>query len=298
MAAFNEDDLDEDVFLAGEGDDDEVERNPQPNPDDDDEIVTTQQQQRPAEADDDDEDFSQRVRKRIGKEVGKRKHAEERAARLESDLAALRAEVDAVKLRHLQDDAKADDASFQQRLADTRAKMKRALEDGDEDAQVEFAEELADLRVEKRAREIAQQQSQQPQQPRLPRGTSQWLESNSWYQSGNPEYRRAAILAAEIDAELQREGYSPEDPRMYAELNARLVEDMPKMAKVLNGGQQRGTRSGGPPVGASTPDGVARSPTGRRRQFTAKDRAEMQAFNLQDTPENRKIWLETHPTQD
>ena len=32
MAAFNEDDLDEDVFLAGEGDDDEVERNPQPNP--------------------------------------------------------------------------------------------------------------------------------------------------------------------------------------------------------------------------------------------------------------------------
>ena len=183
MAAFNEDDLDEDVFLAGEGDADEVERNPQPNHDDDNEIVITQQQ-RPAEADDDDEEFSKRVRKRIGKEVGKRKHAEERAARLESDLAVLRAEVESVKLRHLQDDAKAADDSFQQRLAETRAMLKRAMEDGDEDTQIECAEKIADLRVEakdrERARELAQQQSQQPQRPRLPRGTSQWLENNSW----------------------------------------------------------------------------------------------------------------------
>ena len=246
-----------------------------------------------------EEDYSSRVKKRISKEVGKRKGAEERANRLEAELNALRSDVQAMQSRNAHADQVAAESGLKSKLADTRQRLKQAVQDGDDDAQIALTEQLADItyhiREYERAKATpAQQQGQE--QPQLPRGTRQWLSENSWY--NDPQYRRAAMVAADIDAQLQREGYRPSDPEMYEELTNRLLDEMPKMRSVIGAGtaQPARKRDGGPPVGASTPDGTARRPSSARRQFTAADREAMQQFNLKDTPENRKIWLDTHPT--
>lgn len=255
---------------------------------------------KPEQRDDDDESYSRRVQKRIDKEVWKTKAAQERASRLEADVAALRAEVESVKSRNATADAQAVEGALRDKLASARQRLKQAIQDGDEDGQIAATEEIADLKAESREFERAKRNApaqQQAERP-LPAGTAKWLERNSWYTSGNPAHQRAARLAAELDAELQGEGYTPDDPGMYQELNRRLKAAMPKAASLIGdvGGKPERKRDAGPPVGSSSPDGAAKPPSGSRRPFTAADRDGMRKWNIKDTPENRKIWLANNPT--
>lgn len=250
--------------------------------------------------DDDDESYSRRVQKRIDKEVWKTKAAQERAARLEAQLAALRADVETVKSRNAMADAQAVEGALQDRITSARQRLKQAIQDGDEDGQIAATEEIADLKAESREFERAKRNApaqQQAERP-LPAGTAQWLKQNRWYTSGDPSHHNAARLAAEIDAALQVEGYTPDDPGMYQELNRRLKAAMPKAASLIGdvGGEPERKRDAGPPVGSSSPDGAAKPPSGSRRPFTAADRDGMRKWNIKDTPENRKIWLANNPT--
>lgn len=251
---------------------------------------------------DDDAAYSRRVQKRIDREVRKTKAERERADRLEADLAALRADVENVKSRNAAADAQAVEGALRDRLASARQRLKQAIQDQDEDAQIAATEEIADLKAE--SREMARAKERQPESrpqpaPKIPSGTARWLEQNPWYTGGNPAHQRAARLAAELDAELQGEGYTPDDPGMYQELNRRLKAAMPKAASLI-GDIGEATpprkRDAGPPVGASSPDGTAKPASGGRRPFTPADRDGMRKWNLKDTPENRKIWLANNPT--
>lgn len=252
----------------------------------------------PEPRDDDDESYSRRVQKRIDKEVWKTKAAQERAERLEAELAALRADVETVKSRNAMADAQAVEGALQDRITSARQRLRQAIQNGDEDGQIAATEEIADLKAESREFERTKRnaQAQQSERP-LPTGTAKWLEQNSWYTSGNPAHQRAARLAAELDAELQSEGYTPDDPGMYQELNRRLKAAMPKVANLIGdvGGKPERKRDAGPPVGASSADGTAKLTVGGRRPFVAADRAGMRKWNIKDTPENRKIWLANNP---
>jgi len=252
----------------------------------------------PEPRDDDDESYSRRVKKRIDKEVWKTKAAQERAERLEAELAALRADVETVKSRNAMADAQAVEGALQDRITSARQRLRQAIQNGDEDGQIAATEEIADLKAESREFERTKRnaQAQQSERP-LPTGTAKWLEQNSWYTSGNPAHQRAARLAAELDAELQGEGYTPDDPGMYQELNRRLKAAMPKVANLIGdvGGKPERKRDAGPPVGASSADGTAKLTVGGRRPFVAADRAGMRKWNIKDTPENRKIWLANNP---
>ena len=252
----------------------------------------------PEPRDDDDESYSRRVQKRIDKEVWKTKAAQERAERLEAELAALRADVETVKSRNAMADAQAVEGALQDRITSARQRLRQAIQNGDEDGQITATEEIADLKAESREFERTKRnaQAQQSERP-LPTGTAKWLEQNSWYTSGNPAHQRAARLAAELDAELQGEGYTPDDPGMYQELNRRLKAAMPKVANLIGdvGGKPERKRDAGPPVGASSADGTAKLTVGGRRPFVAADRAGMRKWNIKDTPENRKIWLANNP---
>lgn len=254
-----------------------------------------------AKPDDDDAQYSTRVRKRIDKEVYRRKAAEEREARLSAELAVLRADIEHVKSRNAAADAQAAEGTLQGKLDAARQRLQQAHEDGDSKTLLEATEELADLKSQQRewvrAQEWQKRQQEQTAQANhpiaLPAGTQAWINKNSWFMSGKQP--RAARLAQELDAELQAEGYNPTDPAMYAELNKRLRAAMPKASDWLEDPVSIRTRDLGPPTGSSSPDGRNKPPSGSRRQFTRADLEDMRSYQIPDTPENRKVWLSTHP---
>lgn len=268
--------------------------------------------ERRTETPEDEDDYSTRVKKRIDKEVGKRKTAEEKYAEserlnaeLRQRLETLTADVEQVKKRNATADAQAAEGTLQSKLASARQRLLQAKENQDFEAEITAQEELDDIRAQ--ARELKTRPEQRETRdtspaPVLPEGTRQWLAMNPWYTRAhdNPQHARLARAAAEIDAALQEDGYKPDDPETYNELNRRLRAALPKAASVLSDIGNPASRSperardGGPPSGASSPDATSR-PAGIRRQFTSSDLADMRAFNLKDTPENRKIWLANHP---
>ena len=261
---------------------------------------------------DDDDQWSARVKKRIDKEVGRRKALEERFADRERALLdqinTLSAEVGAFKTRNAAADAQAAEGTLQAKLHSAKQRLRQAMVDGDDDAAVTATEDIADARVEmremaarqERQREQQEQQGRQQQtdnqQPQIPETMGKWLKANSWYQSGqNP---RAARLAAELFEDIRQDGFDPNDTSTYAELNKRIRAAIPRAAdtiKDIESAAPTRRREVGPPTGTSSADGRAAPVSGERRTFTDQDKARMRAFDIEDTPENRKIWLANHP---
>jgi len=258
---------------------------------------------------DDDEQWSARVKKRIDKEVGRRKALEERFADRERALLdqinTLSAEVGAIKTRNAAADAQAAEGTLQAKLHSAKQRLRQAMVDGDDEAAVTATEDIADARaemreMESRKREHQDQRSRQPQtdnqQPQIPETMGKWLKANSWYQSGqNP---RAARLAAELFEDIRQDGFDPNDAGTYAELNKRIRAAIPRAAdtiKDIESAAPTRRREVGPPTGTSSADGRAAPVSGARRTFTDQDKARMRAFDIEDTPENRKIWLANHP---
>lgn len=257
------------------------------------------------DAEDDDAAWSEKVKKRIGKEVYRRKAAEERESQLSADIAALRAEIDQIKSHNADAAARATDGELQGKLASARQRLKQAIEDADTDAQLEAQEALADAKLELREAAARQKRTDSddrqggrppatPANPTMAAGAAAWLEKNQWYLSG--QNTRLARLAAELDADLLQEGHSPDDAGMYQELNRRLRAAMPNAADLIKDAGEtapaRG-RSSGPPTGASSADGQQR-PGGKRR-LTQSDLTQMETFGLDpNSQEDRKAWLATH----
>ena len=258
---------------------------------------------------DDDEQWSARVKKRIDKEVGRRKALEERFADRERALLdqinTLSAEVGAIKTRNAAADAQAAEGTLQAKLHSAKQRLRQAMSDGDDEAAVTATEDIADARaemreMESRKREHQDQRSRQAQtdnqQPQIPETMGKWLKANSWYQSGqNP---RAARLAAELFEDIRQDGFDPNDAGTYAELNKRIRAAIPRAAdtiKDIESAVPTRRRESGPPTGTSSADGRAAPVSGARRTFTDQDKARMRAFDIEDTPENRKIWLANHP---
>ena len=271
-----------------------------------DEKSTEEPDQKPAKADEDDDGYSARVKKRIDKEIGRRKAAEERNAALEARLSALSADVERVKQRNAVADAQAAEGTLQSKLASARQRLLQAKQDQDFEAEMDAQDALDDLKAQARELKAAREEGAARksdgdtprQQPDLPEGARDWLAHNAWYLSGEQKHARAARLAAEIDAALHEEGFSAADPKRYAELNRRLRAALPASAFVRDSAGAKTVerkRDGGPPTGASSADAGAR-PAGVRRQFTAADLKEMQSYQIKDTSENRELWLLNHPT--
>lgn len=254
--------------------------------------------------DDSDEQYSERVRKRINKEVFKRKSAEERNVRLEADIAALRADIESVRLRNATVDAQAVEGALQGQLESARQRLRQAIEVGDVNAQSAVTEEIADLKAQEREwkankeRRVPETPTPAPNTYTPPPGSpvAKWLEKNPWYTGKGTRMER---MAFEVERQLQEEGYAPEEPDLYLELNKRLRSAMPSFSDQIQDieSTKKPTRhGGGPPSGTSSSSGPTTTPPPRRRAFTSEDLREMQSFQMKDTIENRKIWLLMHPS--
>lgn len=286
---------DDDVALDLEIEDESPSGESKPDPDvtaDDAETPEAETEDTPPDraADDEDAGYGAKVRKRIDKEVWRRKSAEEEANRLKAELAVLRADVEQIKTRHSVAEAQAAEGQWRDRLAAAQKRLREAKESGDIDAEIRASDEYAEARDSLRFAEAARKQPPSPAETVLPAGTRAWLAKNAWFQTGaNP---RAARLAAELDAELQADGYSPHDPAMYAELNKRLRAALPNVSPLL--GEIGGQRKPGPPTGASSADGASKAAP-KKRQLASTDLAEMQEYGLNpNSMEDRKAWLRAH----
>ncbi len=251
------------------------------------------------------EQYSKNVQDRIGKEVWKRKVAEEERTRLAAQVETMRADLEALKSRSAEVDAQTAVGTLQDKLRAAQARLRKAKEEGDIDAELEAQTEMTDLHVEARlTSERAQRVTKQPEQPvvqrpqvpdtsSLPPGMRKWLDNNPWYLQG--ENKRAAMLANELDQELRLEGFDPADPDMYDELSKRLQAVFPKsnFIKPITA-EKRSPKDLPPPTGAGSQDGSPKG-AGIKRKLTQEDLDEMRSYGMDPTDkDNRVAWLRTH----
>ena len=163
----------------------------------------------------DDMPYSEKVRKRIAKEVAKRAEAEQKAVELEQRLAELESKTYEIA-----------DKSLKNQHQSVSAELKSAIEEGNTDKQVELYEKMADLRnqMSKTAEYTAQKPKKtEDKQAKAPPLARDWVKSNSeWF--NKPGYRKETAMAYGIDAELTEEGWDVNDPGYYDEMDKRLKE--------------------------------------------------------------------------
>ena len=259
-----------------------------------------------AEGDDDEEPYGKRVKRRIDKLTAKMRQYEQETNHWKERVAELESKTKAKEIAEFQYQAEWSASELTKQIDAARASKKAAIEEGDVDRQIKADEQILELReqlAEKRrlataAKEQATQfkESQQDASPaskadtattipdNLPSGTKQWLKANPWFLKNSDP--RAVEFARTLDAALQEEGYSPEEPGMYAELDKRLQVLVPRLAKAVKTPPK-------PRVAGSSTDGQrADSSAKPSRRLTSEDLGKMRRYGMNpDNPEHRKAWL-------
>jgi hypothetical protein len=158
----------------------------------------------------DDMPYSEKVRKRIAKEVAKRAEAEQKAVELEQRLAELESKTFDFASK-----------SLKSQHQSVSTELKAAIEEGNTDY-----EKMADLRNQ--MSKTSEYQAQQPKKSenkevKTPPLARDWVKGNSeWF--NKPGYRKETAMAYGIDAELTEEGWDVNDPGYYYEMDKRLKE--------------------------------------------------------------------------
>lgn len=202
---------------------------------------------------------SKGIDRRIQKALARATAAERRAAELESRQVELEQRLQ----QRSQDAARREDAAvstFRQgveaKLAAAEKVFVDAYNSGDSaallTAQKDISRAQADLRDlelwERQTRAAPQPQLQPqppapPQQefqpPEIPEAALSWVNSNPWFGAGPGKDFLATRLAGIISDKLVAAGEDPADPEFYAEVTRQLVEQMPRMARLVGGQDSR-----------------------------------------------------------
>lgn len=183
------------------------------------------------------DDYGPRVERRIRKLVSQRREAETAAREqqeVNAQLQARLARLEKGTAYNAQNQAQRD---FSQRYSDTQRALKKAIEEGDTDAQLDFTEQIADMRAQARLSQIraaqpspapqVQRAAPQPQAPETPKKAMDWWGSNGWF--NKPGYDRETAAARSIDVQLDLEGYDKNSDEYYDTLNNRLHKIFPEL---------------------------------------------------------------------
>ena len=160
----------------------------------------------------DDMPYSEKVRKRIAKEVAKRAEAEQKAVNLEQRLAELEKKTFDLAGKTLKNN-----------YSSVSADLKTAIEEGNTEKQVELYEKMADIRgqmskTEELSSSVPKVEKKQAETPPL---AADWVKENrEWF--NKPGFRKETAMAYGIDAELTEEGWDVNDPDYYIEMDKRL----------------------------------------------------------------------------
>lgn len=170
----------------------------------------------------DDLPYSEKVRKRIQKEVAKRAEAEQRIAELEDRLSTMEKKTLDIASK-----------SLSNQYSSISQKLKQAIEEGNTEEQIKLYESMADIRSQmNKTQEYASEipKKTDPKKP-IPPLASDWVKENSnWF--NKPGYRKETAMAYGIDAELTEEGWDVNDPEYYNEMSRRLkASNLPYFSK-------------------------------------------------------------------
>lgn len=193
-----------------------------------------------------DEDLGKRAQKRITtlsrklKDVSAERDAlaaqAEKARQLEAELEELRKQQAAAQ----QGTADVLKQTASEKLEMAKRQLKAAYNEADPDKIVEANSLLAKATLEVEALSRwkpppAPTPAPKPAVPtpqKLPEAAQEWLDKNPWYGRGPRQDRIAAVMATEIGDTLIQEGWDVNDSSYYEELDRRLVEELPRVAKL------------------------------------------------------------------
>ena len=182
-----------------------------------------------------DPEYGEKVQKRIKKLVDQRREAEIQTKQIQEQNAQLSARLERLE----QGSKKSSENQFNQRYAQTKAALTKAVEEGDTEAQVNFQEQMADMRASMRIAEMQKQQrAQQAKQPTArreqqvaqdstPKKAMTWWDQNNWFNTQG--YERETAAARAIDVQLDLEGFDKNDQEYYDTLNNRLHNVFPEL---------------------------------------------------------------------
>ena len=180
-------------------------------------------------------EYGEKVQKRIKKLVDQRRDAELQTAQANEQVAQLTARLERLE----QGNTSRVESEFNQRYAQTKQALAKAVEEGDTQAQLNFTEQLADMRAAMRIAEMQRQQqasqavspivgrAQQVAQQPAPKKAMDWWEKNRWFNAAGFERETAAARA--IDVQLDLEGHNKESDEYYELLNNRLQKVFPEL---------------------------------------------------------------------
>tara|TARA_B100001964_G_C14225672_1_gene597497 strand:- start:358 stop:1281 length:924 start_codon:yes stop_codon:yes gene_type:complete len=163
--------------------------------------------------------YSEKVRKRIAKEVGKRADAERKALEWEE------------KFNTLENKARSGlKTGFKNNYENVSKQMKSAIDEGNTEEQVKLMEKMADIRSEMHKLDDADVSKEKPEKKGetkpLPPLAKEWASKNAgWF--NKPGHTKATSLVYGIDGELTEEGWDVHDPGYYEEIDKRLKATLP-----------------------------------------------------------------------
>lgn len=205
-----------------------------------------QEDKKPADTSDEDSDnedldeYGERVRKRISKEVWKRREAERKNKELEDRLNEVMGsykETHTNLIRSNEAALSAREEAIKSEFEKIQTTYKNSYDSGDTDEMFRATDRLTDLKAELRdiegfkgrlKREAAVEEPvQRPRSNGPDERAVDWASKNEWF--GKDVAKTGAAYA--IDASLKSEGFDPSSDDYYEELNSRLYKEFPSLAK-------------------------------------------------------------------
>jgi hypothetical protein len=205
-----------------------------------------QENKKPADTSDEDSDsedlneYGDRVRKRISKEVWKRREAERKNKELEDRLNEVMGsykETHTNLIRSNEAALSAREESIKSEFEKIQTTYKNSYDSGDTDEMFRATDRLTDLKAELRdiegfkgrlKREAAVEEPvHRPRSNGPDERAVDWASRNEWF--GKDVAKTGAAYA--IDASLKSEGFDPSSDDYYEELNSRLYKEFPSLAK-------------------------------------------------------------------
>lgn len=193
-------------------------------------------------------------------------------AQLRAEVEALKREQEAARYAEAQAAEQARQAQLEARESELKAKRREALEADDMDAYEKIDDELADVRYQRRAQH--QPVAPESSAPQAPQAAVEWVNRNPRFNT-DAAFKAAAM---EINNQLINEGFNPDHPRFYQEIDKRLNRT-PRM----NGDNKQGA-----PVNRAS---TARTDT---RSADRQDRSWMEKLGIPATDKRAQtLWAQS-----
>ena len=230
-------------------------------------------EEEPPKEEDEKESYSKRVQKRIDKMAYERNIERDKRMELERKIAAQEAEIEAIKQAQSALHEERQTKQVDQQKQDLLNQRKEYLEIGDYDEVNRIDEELIDIKLKSRQQPepVKREPEPEPQQPQayVPEAMKAWYQANQWVYDPNQKARLDKADA--IYNKVLEEGYDPEDPETFQEIDKRLKRVVPPPVT-------------GPDRGQVTGDD--------KTSFSAQDKRDMENWGLDpNNAQHRKEWI-------